>query len=101
MGYLPSSVPSLLKATMCLLASLESRRIIHCPLRVFHIQVIVKDKISCDNYSYGGTVKWKHAPPWGAFSAQILPPCASINAFAIESPSPVPPLDRARDLSPR
>ena len=60
------------------------------------------DRLSInDHVSTCGSVNQKQLPCPIVLSTPIEPPCASISDFAIANPRPLPPLYRARDLSPR
>src|SRR4029453_14668155 len=48
-----------------------------------------------------GSVIVNRAPPWARFSARTSPPCNSTRCLTMDSPRPVPPGSRDRDLSTR
>ena len=60
--------------------------------RIFYQRILQKPVFSQKTGFYGeDSVNETRVPPPGAFSALIVPPCASTKYFAIESPSPIPP----------
>lgn len=48
--------------------------------------------------SMEGMATMKQAPPSARLNASIVPSCCSTTVFTMESPSPVPPVVRARRI---
>ena len=60
-----------------------------------------RSQLALRSYAIEGMATRKQAPPSGRLNASTVPSCASTTDFTMASPSPVPPVPRLRDGSPR